>query len=230
MNGLSLFANVGIAESYLAEVGVNIVVANEVLEERAHFYQDVYPECNVICGSILSQDVVEQVISCSLEKNVEFIIATPPCQGMSPAGKKDPKDARNSLVTSAVDIIEKIKPKFVILENVMQQLKTKIVYNNELVLIPEYLRMRLGADYVFNSNPVIDSKYYGVPQQRKRAIFLLARKDTGIKWEFPQKEKRLVTLRDAIGDLPSLDPLIKEEQYRSIFPDYEKKKKEGLRY
>ena len=229
MNGLSLFANVGIAESYLAEVGVNIVVANEVLEERAHFYQDVYPECNVICGSILSQDVVEQVISCSLEKNVEFIIATPPCQGMSPAGKKDPKDARNSLVTSAVDIIEKIKPKFVILENVMQQLKTKIVYNNELVLIPEYLRMRLGADYVFNCNPVIDSKYYGVPQQRKRAIFLLARKDTGIKWEFPQKEKHLVTLRDAIGDLPSLDPLIKEEQYRSIFPDYEKKKKEGLK-
>lgn len=45
MNGLSMFANVGIAETFLKSVGVNIVVANELLEERAKFYADVYPEC-----------------------------------------------------------------------------------------------------------------------------------------------------------------------------------------
>lgn len=39
INGLSLFANVGIAETYLREVGVNIVLANELLEERAEFYR-----------------------------------------------------------------------------------------------------------------------------------------------------------------------------------------------
>lgn len=38
MKGLSLFANVGIAETYLKEVGVDIVVANELLEPRAKFY------------------------------------------------------------------------------------------------------------------------------------------------------------------------------------------------
>ncbi len=229
MNGLSMFANVGIAETYLSEVGIDIVVANEVLEERAKFYEDVYPDCHMICGNILDDSIFEETCNAAIENNVEFIIATPPCQGMSPAGKKDPKDSRNILITSAVEMILRIKPKFVLIENVMQQLKTKIEYEGEYILIPDYLKKRLGEYYNFNEQPVIDSKYYGVPQQRKRAIFLLSRKDTGIIWTFPEKDEELVTLRDAIGDLPSLDPLIKEPEYRYIFPDYEKKKENGLK-
>ena len=42
MKGLSLFANAGIAETFLADVGVDIVVANELLEERANFYRHLY--------------------------------------------------------------------------------------------------------------------------------------------------------------------------------------------
>ena len=125
-------------------------------------------------------------------------------------------------------MILRLRPKFVLLENVMQQLKTKIRHKGKVILIPDYLRIRLGDLYEFNSNPVIDTKFYGVPQQRKRAIFLLSRKDTEVRWEFPEKEKKLVTLREAIGDLPSLDPLIKEVEYRGVFPSYEKKKAAGL--
>ena len=113
MNGLSLFANVGIAETYLHEVGVNIVVANEWLPERARFYQDLYPDCKMICGDIQDPKVFESVRKEAKRQKVEFLIATPPCQGMSPAGKKDPFDPRNQLITSAVDMIEKLRPKFV---------------------------------------------------------------------------------------------------------------------
>ena len=206
MNGLSLFANVGIAETYLKEVGIDVVVANELLEERARFYQDVYPDCNMICGNIQDPMVFDARYEEAKARNVQFIIATPPCQGMSPAGKKDPMDARNNLITSAVEMVERLLPDFVLIENVMQVLKTKIYYDGEYILIPEYLKKRLGKYYNFNDNPVIDSKFFGVPQQRKRAIFLLSKKDRGIHWEFPEKEKNLVTLRDAIGNLPSLDP------------------------
>lgn len=229
MNGLSMFANVGIAETYLAEVGINIVVANEVLEERARFYQEVYPNCKMICGDILDNQIFEQVYAEAVRNNVKFIIATPPCQGMSPAGKKDPRDVRNSLITSAVEMVERVQPDYVLIENVTQQLKTKIEYEGELILIPEYLKKRLGGLYNFNSNPIIDSKFYGVPQQRKRAIFLLAKKSTGETWDFPEKDEKFVTVRDAIGDLPSLDPLIKEPEYRHMLPDYEKKRAEGLK-
>lgn len=57
----------------------------------------------------------------------------------------------------------------------------------------------------------------------------MARKDLNFQWELPQKEEHIVTLKEAIGDLPSLDPLIKEKEYRNYFPDYERKKEEGLK-
>lgn len=229
MNGLSLFANVGIAEAYLHEVGVDIVVANELLPERANFYQYVYPDCNMICGSILDEEIYKTVLQEAKNKQVKFLIATPPCQGMSPAGKKDPDDVRNTLITSVVRMAKDLAPDFVLIENVMQVLKTKVLYEGQKVTIPEYLKSNLGEDYTFNSHQVIDSKFYGVPQQRKRAIFLLVKKGINKVWEFPEQEKKFVTLRDAIGDLPSLDPLIKEKEHREVFPDYEKKKAEGLK-
>lgn len=229
MNGLSLFSNVGIAETYLHDVGIDIVVANELLPERAKFFQDVYPNCHMVCGDIQDSMIFHTIIEEAKEKDVRFIIATPPCQGMSPAGKKDPQDVRNLLITSVVQAVLAIKPEYVLIENVQQVLKTKITFENESITIPEYLKKCLGNDYVFNTQNVIDSKYYGVPQQRKRAIFLLARKDLHYVWEFPEKDKKIITLRDAIGELPSLDPLIKEKDKRYIFPDFEKKRSQGLK-
>lgn len=229
LNGLSLFANVGIAETYLKEVGVNIVVANELLEERSKFYKHIYPECEMITGDITDKSVYKKVIETAKNKKVEFIIATPPCQGMSLAGSKVPLDERNHLITWAIEAIKDLNPKFVIIENVTQQLKTKINHNGELILIPKYIEEELGDKYNINNEKIIDMKFYGVPQQRKRAIILLSRKDTDIQWEFPEKEKEIITLRKAIGDLPSLDPLVKEKQHRGVFPDFEKKREEGLK-
>ena len=86
IKGLSLFANVGIAEAYLKSIGVDICIANEIDEKRAKFYQDVYPETHMICGDITNQEVFERIVEESLENHIDFIMATPPCQGMSEAG------------------------------------------------------------------------------------------------------------------------------------------------
>ena len=74
------------------------------------------------------------------------------------------------------------------------------------------------------------AKDHGVPQLRERNIFLLVRKDQKEKWIFPKKQPE-ITLRDAIEDLPSLDPLLREgiEETLRHFPEYEKKRAEGLR-
>ena len=228
INGLSLFANVGIAETYLDKVGVNIVVANELLKERAEFYEHLYPKCLMICGDITERKIYDRIISESKKRNVEFLIATPPCQGMSLAGKKDENDKRNYLIEYAVSAILDLMPKYVFLENVTMQLKTSIMHEGKKILIPDYLKLELEKYYSFNKDNLLNTKYYGVPQQRKRAVFLLVRKDLNQTWEFPAHE-RIVTLEEAIGDLPSLDPYIREPEYRKNFPDYEKKKAEGLK-
>ena len=154
-------------------------------------------------------------------------MATPPCQGMSLAGKKDENDKRNYLIEYVVSAIKDLKPKYVFMENVTMQLKTSIMSKEKKVLIPEYLKNELEEWYIFNENNIMDTKYYGVAQQRKRAIFLLVRKDIKNTWELPPQE-RVVTLQEAIGDLPSVDPYVREDEYRSYFPDYEKKRKKAL--
>lgn len=216
-NGLSLFANVGIAETYLKDVGVNIVVANEIIEERARFYKHLYPDCEMISGDITDENVFKQVYELSIKNNVDFIIATPPCQGMSIAGHMSHSDERNSLVKYAIDMIKLIKPKFVLLENVVQQLNTPIEYNGRKIVIPEYIQRRLGSDYYMNQEKIINTADYGICQMRKRAIILLARKDTGIHWEFtPQEEK--ITLNELFRDIPDLWPTVREKEHRNKIP------------
>lgn len=226
IRGLSLFANVGIAEAYMKDIGVDIVIANEIDIERAKFYQEVYPETEMICGDITNDKTKAEIIKKSIEKRVNFIIATPPCQGMSEAGLRLEFDSRNQLVTYAIDVIKEVKPDFVLLENVPKQLTTKIRYDDETLLIPEYIKKELGNEYNFNKNTLVMAKDYGVPQLRERNIFLLVKKDINVKWEFPPKQKE-VTLRDAIGNVPSLDPKLREGMKFTLskFPDFEAKRK-----
>ena len=218
INGLSLFANVGIAETYLKDVGINIVVANELLKERAEFYKHIYPDCLMITGDITDPKIFDTVVKKSIENNVEFIMATPPCQGMSIAGLMDPYDERNSLVKFAIDIIELIRPKYVLLENVVRQLITPIRCENEEMLIPQYINKRLGDFYKFNSNKTINAADYSVPQRRERAIILMTRNDLGYTWEFPEKDSRWINLEEAFEGIPDLWPLIREKEYQNFLP------------
>lgn len=226
LKGLSLFANVGIAETYMKESGIDIVVANELIEERANFYRHLYPEVEMITGDITDEDVFSLVMQKCKEKGVNFIIATPPCQGMSLAGKMDPKDVRNQLIYYAVKAIKELKPEYVLLENVPQQLKTKVYIDGEELLIPDYLHREFADDYYFAQKSLVSAKDYGVPQIRKRNIMLLSRYDMSYVWEMPKPFEEEITLRDVLWDVPSLDPLLIEGKAETLalFPDFEKKK------
>lgn len=227
IKGISLFSNVGIAETYLSELGIDIVVANELIEERAKFYSHLYPSTNMIVGDITDDNIFEQVMDAAEKENVDFLIATPPCQGMSCAGRKDPKDPRNVLIYYAIEAIKRLRPRFVIIENVPMQQHTQINYCGDYVFIPQYVEAELGGLYVFNEKRVVNTKDYEIPQSRQRYIYLLVKKDENVCWEFPKPSKNIITLRDAIGDLPTLDPELREDSEKWRFPDFEKKKNEG---
>lgn len=228
IKGLSLFANVGIAEAMFNEIGVDILLANEIDERRARFYSEVYPDTEMICGDITDDSVRNHIVDKAVEMGVNFIIATPPCQGMSVAGNRDPEDPRNQLISYAIDVIKRVSPDFVMLENVPRQLTTKIRIDGETIKIPDYIKKELEEDYLFNSQTLAKTKDFGVPQLRERNINLLVKKKWGFRWEFPEAVP-IVTLKEAIGDLPSLDPLLHEgiELTLEKFPDYEKKRIEG---
>ena len=200
IKGTSLFCNVGIAETYLERNGINIVVANELLQDRSDFYKYKYPNADIVVGDITDEKIFDLVVSKSKKEKIDFLIATPPCQGMSVAGKMNEDDPRNSLIIKAVEFIKKIKPKTAIIENVPTMLKTSIIVSNTKIKIVDYINEELSKIYNISFN-ILNVADYGTAQDRKRAIVLLSRIG---KWELPEK-KKLITVEEAIGYLPSLE-------------------------
>lgn len=231
MKALSLFANIGVAEAYLKEIGVDVKVANELVKRRADLYSAIYPDTKMICGDITDINIFNKIIDESLKNKVEVIMATPPCQGMSTAGQQLKGDKRNELIIPVLKLVRKIKPKYVFIENVPMFLKTEIDYKNNKVLIPDLIKNVLGNDYHMETS-IIDTKDYEVPQMRERAIILLSSKSVKTVWHLPPKSEKVITLKDAIGNLPEIDPFIKDiskEELLKMFPDFEKKKKQALK-
>ena len=63
MIGASLFSSAGIGVTYFEEVGINIIAANELVQERADLYQSLYPKSKMIAGSILDDKVYKKLIN-----------------------------------------------------------------------------------------------------------------------------------------------------------------------
>lgn len=206
MKALSLFASAGIAEFGFQNTMVDVVIANELLPVRMNVHKFWHPEIKTICGDITEEKIKREIIDKSKKENVDFVFATPPCQGISLIGKNKTNDQmladkRNFLIFHAFDVIDELDPNCILIENVARFFKIKFLINNNLVSIEEIIRDKYGQKYNLNFE-IFNAKYYGVPQHRERAIIRMWKK--GFNWTDPKKEK-IITLKDAIGDLPSLE-------------------------
>ena len=207
LKGLSLFSSAGIAETYYKDIGIDIVIANELIEKRANLYKKLYPTSTMIQGSILDKEVNTKLQEELKKEKIDIIIATPPCQGVSLAGKNKSQqamanDERNHLIFKVIEYAHLIQPKYILIENVPRYLQLFLVYNNEFVTIEEILKSEFGDKYTIKID-VLDASEFGVPQKRKRAFIKLCQKD--LQWGDAKKEAKRITLRDAIGHLPSLE-------------------------
>jgi DNA (cytosine-5)-methyltransferase 1 len=203
--GVSLFSSAGIDEYYLKDIGFNVVVANEKIKERADLYQKMYGKCKMICGDITDTNIFGELKNEISKHKIDFLIATPPCQGVSLAGKNKSMeqmttDHRNQLIMKAIEIIKLTKPKVILIENVPRYKDLYLTYKNKLHTVENILKKEL-VDYTLRVE-VISATDFGVPQKRARVIFRLYKKD--INWELPKKEDE-ITLRQAIGHLPTLE-------------------------
>lgn len=211
----------------LAHVEINHW-ACETLRARMKYYGYKNIEKEVIEHDITADDILEKLDHAIKGRSVDIIIGGPPCQAYSTAGRvRDGKrmaaDARNYLFESYVRILEYYKPKFFVFENVTGLLNAKV---EGAPIFPKVIKA-LGNKYKVLSDPQIlvhNTADYGVPQLRKRVIIIGVRNDIDkdvtqlyrdvVKshWdpEMPENErkgkKRFVDVRQAIGDLPSVDP------------------------
>lgn len=141
---------------------------------------------------------------------IDVIFGGPPCQGFSRSGKRDPKDPRNFLFREYLRIIDELKPRYVVMENVEGMLDMRLYIkglrgaNYEDVRVPDILKSEFKAlGYKTLEPKVLDASDYGVPQSRKRVIFIAYLKGEE-KPSYPKAthvDENKVTVLNAIGDL-----------------------------
>ncbi|SJZ47134.1 DNA cytosine methyltransferase [Mycoplasmopsis verecunda] len=197
----SLFSSAGIGTFYLDKLDLNLSLSNELLLKRAQYHSFLYPNCLSIAGDITDEKIFNTLINKHKELGNEILIATPPCQGMSVAGKNDPNDVRNLLIVQVVEFIKLTKPKLIMIENVVQLYKTKIFVNNELILIKDYIIKELSSLYKHIDFYTVNSKEFDTPQDRKRALVIISNEKFKMSQPTP-----ITSVRDAIEHLPSLEP------------------------
>jgi len=204
---ISLFSGAGIGETYFPRCGINVIVANELIKNRAELYAYSHPKTSVVCGDITQDSVFQEIVDKTKKRRIDMILASPPCQGFSVAGKnrdqiKMSGDDRNYLIFYVIKAIDRFNPKYVLIENVPALLDFVIYHNGVLLTVPELLQKQFGDAYVIESR-ILNSADYGVPQRRKRAIIIMHK--IGTTWNWPKPEKKIFTVRETIGNLPSLE-------------------------
>lgn len=205
MIGVSLFSGGGLGEARLGEIGVSIAVANEILPERREVFEALNPRTQLLTGDIRSEETKTSLTR--LGRDADLLIATPPCQGVSVAGKNrnsasQTKDPRNYLLFDTLEIVVRTNPRFVVIENVPEFLKLSLPHGGRLVPVPDLVQMVLGKNYEI-SVQVLSTFELGVAQDRKRSFITLWQKgESGFS---APDIKPGQSVRDAIGSLPSLE-------------------------
>ncbi|EAK0980080.1 DNA cytosine methyltransferase [Campylobacter lari] len=207
LKGLSLFASAGIAEMNLIQCNIEMKLANEILPVRAKMHEFWHPHSKMICGDITQDEIKNQIIETAKKLKIDFILATPPCQGVSLIGKNKNnidmlKDKRNFLIFEAFSIIDNIKPKVVVIENVARFLDMLFPYKNDYKNIDFIIRDKYSNEYNIDIN-IYNCADYGIPQNRLRAIIVMTNKM--FVYTRPEKHKKIITVKEAIGSLPSLE-------------------------
>ncbi len=193
---MDLFAGVGGLSLGFEKMGFDIVFANEFDEGIANAYKVNHPNTQVLVADITKIDfdkIFDKYIG-----NIDIIVGGPPCQGFSQKGqRKTIHDERNFLFKYYVKAVEKVKPKYFVMENVPNLLTAEKGYFKREII---ELFKRLGYEI---KTGVLDAADYGVPQNRRRAVIIGKYQCKAPELPAPIEQK--VTIWDAISDLAYLE-------------------------
>lgn len=236
---IDLFCGAGGCSEGLIQAGFHILFSSDISDMVEVTYKHRHEQLGLIQGQNtwfertdirnLHGDFISQKIS-ELEMfndqeipEIDLVIGGPSCQGFSRAGRRDKEDPRNLLFGEYVRVINEVKPKYIVLENVegfmdMQFLGYKglDLYDEDGNLVeegpvypdgsvtPVILRSELNRIGYDTLEPrILNAADYGVPQRRNRVILIGYRRNLpapAYPMPIVSKEQQL-TLRDAIGDL-----------------------------
>lgn len=218
---VELFCGCGGTSTGFKMAGFEVILGCDIHAPSIETFKANHPNSSTILGDIkkIRPDTIKKLLN---GRDLDVIIAGVPCQGFSLNNRKrHHHDDRNLMYKEFVRFIEALQPKAVVLENVSGMKSTGSFVENIEKELSKAGKMAVKSKLLYAPD-------YGVPQKRSRLIFIgikgnefnfnLIRKTHG-----PEIGKPYVTIRDAIGDLPSLKSKETKRNYKTEpFSEYQK--------
>ena len=221
---IDLFCGAGGMSEGILQAGMNILFSSDINADVEKTYTNRHHQLGYKQGEdtyFFRSDIRELTGKIIMEKinslknlkkkcnEIDAIFGGPPCQGFSRAGKRKKDDPRNLLFSEYLRIINEIKPRYVVMENVVGLIDMKffgyIGVDNEKyqdgITTPEILTKEFQKIGYKVKYKILNALDYGVPQRRNRVIFL-AYKIGEKEPNFPPKNCiKEITVKEAISDL-----------------------------
>ena len=213
MRILELFGGIGACSKALEQLGIEYEIAD---------YVEIDKYAVKSFNAIHDTNFEPQNI-CEWDKDIEvdLIMHGSPCQDFSLAGNQAGGDegsgTRSSLMYETIRIVKKIKPKYVIWENVKNLISKKHKHNFDAYI--EKMDM-LGYNSYYQ---VLNAKDYGIPQNRERVFTISIRKDIddGL-FKFPNKVELKIKLKDMLEENVDEKYYLSDAMLNYIVADNEK--------
>lgn len=243
---IDLFCGAGGCSEGLIQAGFHILFSSDISEMVEVTYTNRHAQLGLIQGentwfqradirNLTGADIRRHIANLRIFEgksipDIDLMIGGPSCQGFSRAGRRDKSDPRNMLFGEYVRVINEIRPKYIVLENVegfvdMQFMGYKGITGIEYPdgsVTPDILRSELNEiGYNTLAPKILNAADYGVPQRRNRIIFIGYRE--GMKApQYPEPTvapSQHLTLLDAIGDLITDDAV--REKVNPVYTQYQ---------
>lgn len=206
-NVIDLFAGCGGLSKGFMDAGFNVIVGVDNEQSALNTFELNHGGSIGLNADLSKQETFGAIKELAGDKGIDVVIAGPPCQGFSLTGPRNFDDPRNKLYLAVIELVRQYRPKGFIIENVPGmatmyngQVKDEILKRFRLMGYNIDCKILLAADY-------------GVPQMRRRLIFMGVRSDIG-EPHFPKPfldKEHYVTCREALSDLPSREEELGEE-------------------
>lgn len=200
---IDLFSGAGGLSEGFRQAGCQILAGSDLDPDAGLTFAKSHPEARFLSGSIYDLTGSDFLQASSLQRGeLDILVGGPPCQGFSIGNhNRGMHDARSHLFKEYLRVVADVMPKWLVMENVTGIMT--VDGGEAFGAVKESIRT-LG--YTVEAR-TLKAEQYGVPQERRRVVFLANRVGAPIVW--PEKthgpgRRPFVTIADAIGDLPPL--------------------------
>lgn len=191
---VSLFAGGGGSSLGYSMAGYKELLAVEWDNNAVETFKLNFSDVPVYHGDIAKLSVEECMNLAGLSRSgeLDLLDGSPPCQGVSTAGKRLLDDPRNQLFREYVRLLRGLKPKVFVMENVSGLVKGKMK-----LIFAEIMRELKASGYQVKCR-LMNAMYFYVPQSRERLIFIGTRGDLEMEPRYPKVESEPIKIRDAL--------------------------------